>query len=96
MFFTEKSEHQYRHEPAEEPPTGVGSGAGPSPCRQARTAPVRASELLHAHAERFRRKRDDGRAEAALMALWGLTNLPGLGLRAALPVSASDVAAVAT
>ena len=34
---------------------------------------LRASELLPAYAERFRRKRDDGRAEAALMALWGLT-----------------------
>jgi crossover junction endodeoxyribonuclease RuvC len=35
---------------------------------------LRASELLPVCAGRFRRKRDDGRAEAALMALWGLTH----------------------
>ena len=44
---------------------------------------LRASELLPAYAELWRRRRDDGRAEAALLALWGLTHLPGMGARAA-------------
>ena len=33
---------------------------------------ARACELLPAYAERFGRRRDDGRADAALLALWGL------------------------
>lgn len=39
---------------------------------------LRASELLPAYAEQWRRKRDDGRAEAALIALWGLLHVPSL------------------
>lgn len=41
-------------------------------------ARLRASQLLPAYAERWRGARDDGRAEASLIALWGLTNVPML------------------
>jgi crossover junction endodeoxyribonuclease RuvC len=37
-------------------------------------ARLRASQLLPAYSERWRRAKDDGRAEAALIALWGLMN----------------------
>ena len=56
---------------------------------------LRASELLPAYAERWRRKRDDGRAETALLAMWGLTHLPNMGARVALPIAAGDLAALA-
>jgi crossover junction endodeoxyribonuclease RuvC len=39
---------------------------------------LRASELMPAYSEIWRRKKDDGRAEAALIALWGLTHRPGM------------------
>jgi crossover junction endodeoxyribonuclease RuvC len=39
---------------------------------------LRASQLLPAYAERWRRAKDDGRAEAALIALWGLLHVPRL------------------
>lgn len=41
-------------------------------------ARARASQLLPAHAELWARGKDDGRAEAALIALWGLRSLQGL------------------
>lgn len=37
---------------------------------------LRASQLMPAYAERWRRSRDDGRAEAALIALYGIVKLP--------------------
>jgi crossover junction endodeoxyribonuclease RuvC len=49
---------------------------------------LRASELLPVCADRFRRKRDDGRAEAALMALWGFSNLPAPGTQIRQPIMA--------
>jgi hypothetical protein len=53
------------------------------PCRIAyHRGALRASELLPAYIEGCRRKRDDGRAEASLMALWGLTHLPSVGVLA--------------
>ena len=39
---------------------------------------LRASELLPAYAGEWRRKRDDGRAEAALIALYALLHLPAI------------------
>ncbi len=52
---------------------------------------LRASELMPGHAANWHRKRDDGRAEAALIALWGLTNRPSIG---AGMVPRPDLAAV--
>jgi len=43
---------------------------------EARAAAIR---IFPQRAELFARKKDDGRAEAALIALWGLDNLSGLG-----------------
>lgn len=39
------------------------------------SARLRASQLLPQHAHNWDRKKDDGRAEAALIALWGSNNL---------------------
>jgi hypothetical protein len=36
---------------------------------------LRASELMPGYSERWRRKRDHGRSDAALIALWGLTHV---------------------
>jgi crossover junction endodeoxyribonuclease RuvC len=41
-------------------------------------AGLRASELLPGYAERWRRAKDHGRPEAALLALYGLTHLASL------------------
>jgi crossover junction endodeoxyribonuclease RuvC len=41
-------------------------------------ARLRASQLLPAYAERWRLVKHDGRAEAGLIALWGLLNVPAL------------------
>jgi crossover junction endodeoxyribonuclease RuvC len=47
---------------------------------------LRASELMPRYAEFWRLKKDDGRAEAALIALWGLLHRPGMGSITAVPV----------
>lgn len=44
---------------------------------------LRASQLMPAYSERWRRARDDGRAEAALIALYGLLHAPGIGVPSA-------------
>jgi crossover junction endodeoxyribonuclease RuvC len=61
------------------------SYVAPPTWRRALSVPVgkdgsrlRASQVLPAHAERWRRVKDDGRAEAALIALWGLLHVPRL------------------
>jgi hypothetical protein len=36
---------------------------------------LRASELMPSYSERWRRKRDHGRSDASLIALWGLLHL---------------------
>ncbi len=39
---------------------------------------LRVSELMPAYAECWRRAKDDGRAEAALIALWAVLHLPAV------------------
>jgi crossover junction endodeoxyribonuclease RuvC len=46
-------------------------------------ARLRASQLLPAYAAQWRRAKDDGRAEASLIALWAFSNVPMLAVGAA-------------